>query len=137
MLPRPQMTKVFVDNDEGLRHNADMRIWALALLIKKDYERAGVPMLQVVRSEDHTRRQILLYSILLLPLTAMLFAIGALGLVYLVMALALTGVFIWYTVRLLREATPRWARRTYLYSLLYLALLFGAMVLDHTLGVLL
>jgi len=111
--------------------------WALALLIKKDYERAGVPMLPVVRSEDHTRRQILLYSILLLPLTAMLFAIGALGLVYLVMALALTGVFIWYTVRLLREATPRWARRTYLYSLLYLALLFGAMVLDHTLGVLL
>ena len=105
--------------------------WALALLIKKDYARAGVPMLPVVRSEDYTRWQIVLYSLLLLPLTAMLFAIGALGVVYLVLAVILSSVFIWYAVRLLRGATLGWARRTYRYSLLYLALLFGSMVLDH------
>ncbi|HEY8694033.1 MAG TPA: heme o synthase, partial [Chloroflexota bacterium] len=105
--------------------------WALALLIKKDYARAGVPMLPVVRSEDFTRWQIVLYSLLLLPLTAMLFAIGALGVLYLALALILTSLFIWYAVRLLRAATLGWARRTYRYSLLYLALLFGSMVLDH------
>jgi protoheme IX farnesyltransferase len=111
--------------------------WALALLIKKDYARAGVPMLPVVRSEDHTRWQIFLYSLTLLPLTVMLFAIGALGVIYLALALALTGVFIWYTARLLRAATIGWARKTYRYSLLYLALLFGSMVLDHGLGAIL
>jgi protoheme IX farnesyltransferase len=105
--------------------------WALALLIKKDYMRAGVPMLPVVSSEDNTRRQILLYALLLLPLTVMLFAIGALGIMYLVLALGLTGVFVWYAARLWRQATLGWARRTYRYSLLYLALLFAAMVLDH------
>ncbi len=105
--------------------------WALALLIKKDYARAGVPMLPVVRSEDHTRWQIFLYSLLLLPLTLMLFAMGALGVLYLGLAVVLTGIFIWYAARLLRHATLGWARRTYRYSLLYLALLFGAMVLDH------
>ena len=108
--------------------------WALALLIKKDYARAGVPMLPVVRSEDHTRWQIFLYAVLLLPLTFMLYAIGALGVIYLVSALVLTGIFIWYAVRLLKAATPKWARRTYLYSLLYLALLFGSMVVDHAAG---
>ncbi len=108
--------------------------WALALLIKKDYARAGIPMLPVVRSENYTRWQIFLYSLLLLPLTFMLFAIGALGVVYLAAAVVLTGIFIWYAVRLLRAATPVWARRTYLYSLLYLALLFGSMVVDHAVG---
>jgi heme o synthase len=108
--------------------------WALALLIKKDYARAGVPMLPVVRSEDHTRWQIFLYSLLLLPLTVMLFAIGALGVLYLGLAVILTAVFIWYAARLLRAATLGWARKTYRYSLLYLALLFGSMVLDHGLG---
>jgi heme o synthase len=105
--------------------------WALALLIKKDYARAGVPMLPVVRSENYTRWQIVLYSLVLLPITVMLFAIGALGVLYLVLALILTSVFIWYAIRLLRAATLGWARRTYRYSLLYLALLFGSMVLDH------
>jgi len=108
--------------------------WALALLIKKDYARAGVPMLPVVRTEEHTRWQILLYAVLLLPLTVMLFAIGALGVVYLAAAVILTGLFIWYAVRLVRNASLAWARKTYRYSLLYLALLFGSMVLDHALG---
>src|SRR5581483_1249961 len=108
--------------------------WALALLIKRDYERAGVPMLPVVSSESHTRWQIFLYSLLLLPLTAMLYAVGALGLLYLVLALGLTGIFVWYAARLLKHATLGWARRTYRYSLLYLALLFGSMVLDHAVG---
>ncbi|MHB8618799.1 MAG: heme o synthase [Chloroflexota bacterium] len=105
--------------------------WALALLIKKDYARAGIPMLPVVRTEDHTRWQIFWYSVLLLPLVVMLVAIGALGYLFLVLAVGLTGVFIWYAAVLLRQATLGWARRLYRYSLLYLALLFGSMVLDH------
>jgi len=107
--------------------------WALALLIKKDYARAGVPMLPVVRTEDHTRWQIFLYSLLLLPLTVMLYAIGALGIIYLAAALILTALFIWYALRLLRQASQAWARKTYRYSLLYLALLFLSMVIDHAL----
>ena len=87
-------------------------------------------MLPVVSSEDHTRWQIFLYSLLLLPLTVMLFAIGTLGVIYLVLAVALTGLFIWYAARLLREATQGWARRTYRYSLLYLALVFVALAID-------
>ncbi|MBV8084738.1 MAG: protoheme IX farnesyltransferase, partial [Chloroflexi bacterium] len=108
--------------------------WALALLIKKDYARAGVPMLPVVRTEEHTRQQILLYSLLLLPLTLMLWLTGTLGVIYLAAALVLTGLFIWYAARLWRGASLALARKTYRYSLLYLALLFGSMVLDHAVG---
>src|SRR5439155_16764088 len=104
---------------------------ALALLIKKDYARAGVPMLPVVRSEDHTRQQILLYSLLLLPLTVMLWLTGTMGSLYLIAAVGLTALFIWYAAQLWRQASLVLARKTYRYSLLYLALLFGAMVVDH------
>jgi protoheme IX farnesyltransferase len=107
--------------------------WALALLIKKDYQRAGIPMLPVVETEDHTRWQIFWYSVILLPLSIMLVAVGALGLVYLALAVALNAIFLWYAVRLLTEATLGAARKLYRYSLLYLALLFAAMVLDHAL----
>ncbi len=107
--------------------------WALALLIKKDYARAGIPMLPVVSSEENTRWQIFLYAVLLVPLTAMLFFIGALGVVYLILALTLTGIFVWFAARLLRGGTQALARSLYKYSLLYLALLFASMVLDHAL----
>ena len=104
--------------------------WALSLLMKDEYARVGVPMLPVVRGEKETRKQILLYSILLYAVTQLPFCAGGLGAIYLVSSLVLGGLFIAGAVVLYRKADRRSALRLYLYSLAYLALLFGAMVLD-------
>jgi heme o synthase len=104
--------------------------WALSLLMKDEYARVGVPMLPVVRGEEETRRQILLYSVLLYAVTQLLFSADQFGVLYLVASLALNAVFIGLAVVLKRRPDRRAALRLYLYSLLYLALLFGAMVLD-------
>jgi len=104
--------------------------WALSLLMKKEYERVGVPMLPVVRGEQETRKQILLYSVLLWAVTQLPFCAGGLGVVYLVSSLVLGALFIAGAVVLYRCADRRSALRLYLFSLAYLALLFGAMVLD-------
>ena len=105
--------------------------WALSLLMKDEYAKAGVPMLPVVRGEDETRRQILLYTILLVAVTVLPFARAAVrrplpgrG------ARRSAALFIAFAVTLYRRADRRWALRTYLFSLAYLALLFGAMVAD-------
>lgn len=107
--------------------------WALSLLMKDEYAKAGVPMLPVVRGEGETRRQILLYAILLYAVTQLPFCAGAFGVGYLIPSMALGGAFIYCAVRLLRSAERRWALRTYLFSLAYLALLFLAMPLDRVL----
>jgi protoheme IX farnesyltransferase len=104
--------------------------WALSLLMKKEYERVGVPMLPVVRGEDETRRQILLYSFLLYAVTQLPFCAGGLGAVYLASSIPLGAMFIGGAYLLLRRADRRSALRLYLFSLLYLALLFVSMVLD-------
>ena len=104
--------------------------WALALLIKDDYVRAGVPMLPVVASVEETKWYILLYSLLLVALTVMFFTTQAVGWTYLVAATALGAVFIYYAWRLMRQPGIQGARRLYLYSLLYLALLFVAVAAD-------
>ncbi|MGE5408628.1 MAG: heme o synthase [Syntrophothermus sp.] len=101
--------------------------WALSLLMKNEYAKASIPMLPVVRGEDETRRQILLYTILLYAVTQLPFCAGGLGVAYLVPSMALGAAFIWFAVRLLRTADRRWALRTYLFSLAYLALLFLSM----------
>jgi heme o synthase len=104
--------------------------WALSLLMKDEYAKAGVPMMPVVRGEKETRRQILLYSLLLYSMTQLPFCAGAFGGIYLVTSMALGFVFIGTAWVLYRRADRRAALRLYLYSLLYLALLFGAMVAD-------
>jgi heme o synthase len=104
--------------------------WALSLLMKDEYAKAGVPMLPVVRGEAETRRQILLYTVLLYAVTQLPFCAGGLGVAYLVPSMLLGGGFIFCAVKLLREADRRWALRTYLFSLAYLALLFAAMAID-------
>ena len=104
--------------------------WALSLLMKDEYARAGVPMLPVVRGERETRRQILLYSLLLYAVTQLPFCAGGFGAVYLAASVSLGAVFIGGAVRLYRRADRRAALWLYLYSLAYLALLFGAMVAD-------
>ena len=108
--------------------------WALALLIKEDYARAGVPMLPVVTDLGQTKLQILLHTILLVALTVMFFATGAVGFMYLVSALVLGAVFIYRAVRLKRTEDAKEARPLYLYSLAYLALLFLAVMTDAILS---
>ncbi|HEX4467714.1 MAG TPA: heme o synthase [Solirubrobacteraceae bacterium] len=104
--------------------------WALSLLMKDEYRKVGVPMLPVVRGEAETRRQILLYSVLLYAVTQLPFCAGGFGLIYLVGSLLLGLGFIAGAVTLYRRADRRSALRLYLFSLLYLALLFCTMVAD-------
>jgi protoheme IX farnesyltransferase len=108
--------------------------WALSLLIRKHYERAGVPMLPVVRGEAETRRQILLYSLLLVALTLVLPPFRLMGLPYFAAAAVLGGVFVANAVRLWRRPTPQAARGLYTYSILYLFALFAAMAVDRVLA---
>ncbi|MFN8471672.1 MAG: heme o synthase [Anaerolineae bacterium] len=108
--------------------------WALALVKQKDYARAGVPMLPVIAGDQETYRQILLYSVMLVALSVMLVPIGAMGWLYLVSAVALGGLLVYYAVRLVRVGGHAAAWKLYKYSLLYLALLFLAMVIDHALS---
>jgi protoheme IX farnesyltransferase len=104
--------------------------WALSLLMKDEYARVGVPMMPVVHGEKETRRQILLYTGLLVLLTLLPVAFGFFGAIYAAVALALGAAFLVLAVRLQRRADRASALRTYLFSLAYLALLFGAMVAD-------
>jgi len=104
--------------------------WALSLLMKDEYAKVGVPMLPVARGEAETRRQILLYSVLLYAVTQLPFCAGGFGVIYLVASLVLGLGFIGGAVRLYRRKDRPSALRLYLYSLAYLALLFVAMVAD-------
>jgi protoheme IX farnesyltransferase len=104
--------------------------WALSLLMKNEYARVGVPMMPVVHGEAETRRQILLYTALLLVLTLLPVAFGFFGAIYAAFAVVLGATFVALALRLYRRADRASALRVYLYSLLHLALLFAAMVLD-------
>ena len=104
--------------------------WALALLMKDEYAAVKVPMLPVVRGEAETRRQILLYTLLLYAVSQLPFCAGGFGVEYLVASLVLGLGFIYGAVRLLRRADRKAALSLYLFSLAYLALLFVAMVAD-------
>ena len=104
--------------------------WSLSLLMKDEYARVGVPMLPVVRGERETRRQILLYTVLLYAITQLPFCAGGFGAIYLVASLVLGAGFIGGAVLLWRRADRTTALRLYLFSLAYLALLFAAMVAD-------
>jgi protoheme IX farnesyltransferase len=103
--------------------------WALSLLMKDEYAKAGIPMLPVVRGEEETRRQILLYTVLLYAVTQLPFCAGGLGIAYLIPSMLLGAGFIYFSARLYRSRERRWALKTYLYSLAYLALLFLSMAI--------
>jgi protoheme IX farnesyltransferase len=108
--------------------------WALALNKQTDYGRAGVPMAPLVWGERETMRQMFWYTGILVPITLLPVAFGALGMVYFACAVALDAVFVGYLVKIMR--TRDWSRPAwtlYKFSLLYLALLFGAMVVDRIL----
>ena len=104
--------------------------WALALKYREDYARASVPMLPVVAGERETARQILLYSVLLVALSLLFGPVGGMGLLYLVAALALGGLFLWQAIGLLVQPTEQNAMRLFRFSITYLGLLFTAMAVD-------
>ncbi|GAC1325101.1 MAG: hypothetical protein NVSMB25_23240 [Thermoleophilaceae bacterium] len=104
--------------------------WALSLLMKDEYAKAGVPMMPVVRGEGETRRQILLYTGLLAAVTVLPFGFGLLGPLYLAAAIVLAAGFGWLSYALYRRPSRRSALRLYLFSLAYLAVLFSSMVAD-------
>ena len=104
--------------------------WALALMIQDDYADAGVPMLPVVVGEERTVQNIFMYSLALIALTILFAASDAVGLIYLGSAVVLGGVFIHLAWKLKRDYSIRRAKHLYLYSLLYLALLFAVMLAD-------
>jgi protoheme IX farnesyltransferase len=108
--------------------------WALALLLQENYAAAKVPMLPVVRGERETVRQIVLYTLCLLPVTLLPAIWGTVGIVYLASAIGLGGLFLTLTLRLARQASRRRAALLFHSSLAYLALLFVAMALDPILG---
>lgn len=104
--------------------------WALSLMIKEDYQKTGIPMLPVVKGELVTRRQILVYTVILFTVSLGPAFTGLLGPIYLVAAIGLGLVFTGLAAALLRRPTPALNLRTYLFSLAYLALLFVAMAID-------
>jgi heme o synthase len=110
--------------------------WALALYRRNEYARAGVPMLPVTHGEAFTRLHLLLYTLLLTAATLLPFASGMTGWFYLGVALVLDAVFLGYAVAMWRRYSDALAKRTFAYSIFYLALLFAALMVDHYLPLL-
>lgn len=105
--------------------------WALALYRTADYARAGLPMLPVTHGSEYTRLSVLLYTLILFGVTLLPFATQMSGLIYLASAAALGARFIHYAWRLYRDYSDALARRTFRFSILYLSLLFAALLADH------
>jgi protoheme IX farnesyltransferase len=110
--------------------------WALALYRRNEYARAGVPMLPVTHGEAFTRLHLLLYTLLLTAATLLPFASGMTGWFYLGVALVLDAVFLGYAVAMWRRYSDALAKRTFAYSIFYLALIFAALMVDHYLPLL-
>lgn len=108
-----------------------VHFWALALLIKDEYARVGIPMLPVVRGERETALQIWLYTILTTVIALIPVLMGELSWFYLVLAILLNGVLLLRSLRVYQTLEPRWIISLYKYSMLYLALLFVAMAVDR------
>ena len=106
--------------------------WALALMIKDDYERAGIPMLPVVKVVEHTKRSIFAYTVFLIGLSLMFTWAQGMGWVYFIISVVLGSIFVYYAWNLLKLGTERATKRMYLYSLAYLFLLFAGVMLDAT-----
>jgi len=105
--------------------------WSLALYRTEDYARAGVPMLPVTHGKPYTRLQVLLYTLILFAVSLLPYVVRMSGALYFVAALALGGVFLGYALRIYLAYSDALARRTFRYSIAYLALLFAALLLDH------
>jgi protoheme IX farnesyltransferase len=107
--------------------------WALAIVRMKDYERAGVPMLPVVEGEEKTRKQILIYTIVLIAVTLLLPALNFAGMVYLISAIVLGALLFYAAWRVFREGGNKVAWTMYRWSSMYLAFIFLALMIDSVL----
>jgi len=105
--------------------------WALALYRVEDYRRTGLPMLPVTHGSEFTRLHILLYTVLLAAVSTLPFIIKMSGWPYLAAAVALNAAFIRHAWKLHRDYSERQAKKTFGYSLFYLAALFAALLIDH------
>jgi protoheme IX farnesyltransferase len=105
--------------------------WALALYREGDYAKAGVPMLPVVAGKEETRRQILIYCALLVPISMAPLALGMAGAIYGAVAAAMGGYFMWLALRVRRTRDDASARRMFGFSILYLFSLFAALIAEH------
>jgi heme o synthase len=105
--------------------------WALAIARKDEYARAGIPMLPVTHGVEHTRLQVLLYTVLLVLVTLMPFLTGMSGLIYLAAALVLNARFLYYALALKLTARQELPMRVFRYSVSYLMWLFAALLVDH------
>lgn len=105
--------------------------WALALYRRNEYAKSGLPMLPITHGEEFTRLHILLYTVILVTVTLMPSATGMSGWIYLASAVVLDTIFLAYAIQIYRKYSDDLARRTFRYSILYLTLLFAALLLDH------
>jgi heme o synthase len=105
--------------------------WALALYRREEYAKSGLPMLPVTHGEEYTRLQILLYTIILVAVTLMPFAMRMSGFIYLGSMAILNAVFMWYALSLYRKYSDALAKSMFKFSILYLTLLFAALLVDH------
>ncbi len=105
--------------------------WALALYRTEEYAKAGLPMLPVTHGQKFTRLHVLLYTLIMFAASLLPFVIRMNGWLYLASALVLGGIFIGYAVRIYRDYSDDLARRTFRYSIVYLSLLFAALLADH------
>ncbi|AMP03043.1 heme o synthase [Collimonas pratensis] len=105
--------------------------WALAMYRRDDYAKSGLPMLPITHGMKFTQLQIWLYTIALVATTMLPFAVGMSGLIYLASAALLGLVFLWYAWQIYQHYTDLIARKTFAYSIIYLSLLFAALLVDH------
>lgn len=105
--------------------------WALAMYRRDDYARSGLPMLPVTHGSEFTRFHILLYTIALFATTMLPYAVQMSGLIYLISATILGFIFLWYAWQMHKHYTDLLARKAFAYSIIYLSLLFAALLLDH------
>jgi heme o synthase len=105
--------------------------WALALYRREEYAKVGMPMLPVTHGEAFTLLHILLYTIILVTVSLMPYGLGMSGVIYLISAIILNAIFMAYVIGLYRKYSDDLAKRTFRYSIIYLTLLFAALLLDH------
>lgn len=105
--------------------------WALAIHRKDEYAKVDVPMLPVTHGVEYTRRQVLLYTIIMCAVTLMPFAVRMSGVVYLVGAIILNAIFLYYAIKMQSGKDPSIPMKTFGYSIIYLMLLFALLLIDH------
>ena len=105
--------------------------WALALYRKHEYAKAGVPMLPVTHGDRYTRLHVLLYTLILFAVSLLPFCTRMSGLIYLAAALKLGGIFLFYAAKIYYRYSDHIARKTFRYSIVYLSVLFAALLIDH------